>query len=134
MCSHVGPSAGAQYSTDLWEAKDGREGPARGLNGTFNGTGFEEEYFTRRAAALIAAHGPAGTPFFLFFAGHLLHSPLCAPEALLRRFGFIDNEMRRYVAAMVTAHDDTVGAIADALRACRSRRRAPRPAAWRRRS
>jgi hypothetical protein len=32
---------------DLWEAKDGKEGPAIGVNETMEGTGFEEELFVR---------------------------------------------------------------------------------------
>ena len=94
------------YTTDLWA--DG--GPATGLNGT----GFEEALLTERVLGIIDGHDPR-EPLFVYYAMHLLHSPLCAPAAYLERFAFIDNEDRRYVAAMIAMMDDAVGAVVDAL-------------------
>lgn len=50
-------------TVDLWEAKDGVEGPAYAANATgdMGGTGWEEELFVRRAESLIAAHGGAAS-------------------------------------------------------------------------
>lgn len=84
-----------------------------------DGTGFEEALFTKRAVQLIHRHavGSAGAPFFLYYAMHLLHSPLCALPAHLERFASIANEERRYVAAMAWAMDEAVGTVAEALHA-----------------
>jgi arylsulfatase I/J len=46
----------------------------------------------------------------------MLHSPLCAPPALLERFSFIDNEDRRYVSAMVAYLDEVVGRVVTSLK------------------
>ena len=51
----------------------------------------------------------------LTYAMHLLHSPLCAPLDALARFAHIDNEDRRYVAAMTALVDDAVGEVVGAL-------------------
>jgi len=60
--------------------------------------------------------GAPGAPLFIFYAMHLLHSPLCAPPDLLTRFAFIDDEDRRYVAAMIAFMDQSVGAVVSAMR------------------
>ena len=148
-----------QHITDLWRVENGEEGPATGLNASFEGAGFEEayvlwpwsvarfwidtaamsnhsaflpRYFVAEAELLIAAHGKklersadgehvgnetqANQPFFLYYAMHLLHSPLCAPPELLDRFSFVDNEDRRYVSAMVAYLDEVVGRVVSALK------------------
>ena len=86
------------------------------------GFGFEEDLFTDRAVHLIHKHSSSAAmaddsvrPFFLYYAMHLLHSPLCAPPKLLDRFAFIDHEDRRYVAAMAYAMDAAVGRVVSAL-------------------
>lgn len=86
------------------------------------------------AERLIAAHGKKllgrnadgkhsgnhgdqdNQPFFLYYAMHLLHSPLCAPPELLDRFSFVDNEDRRYVSAMAAYLDQVVGRVVSALK------------------
>ena len=117
------------YVTDLWKTEDGVEGPAVGLNASFDATGYEETFFVEQAEKLIASHATGGAsamaanatsvaakPFFLYYAMHLLHSPLCAPPALLERFSFIDNEDRRYVSAMVAYLDEVVGRVVTSLK------------------
>jgi arylsulfatase I/J len=80
------------------------------------GTAFEELLFTNRVVKIIDEHDPA-TPLFIYYAMHLLHSPLCVPAPYLQKFSFIlDNEDRKYVAAMVNYLDDVVGRIEDTLR------------------
>ena len=100
------------HYTDLWEAGEAGEGPAVGLNGT----AFEESLFASRAVGIIESHDPS-TPLFLYYAMHLLVSPLCAPLEYLDRFAFIaDNQDRRYVAAMTAMMDDIVGDVVIALK------------------
>lgn len=66
------------WTTDLWLTANGTDGPARGLNASMDGEGFEEALFTRRAVALITDHseeakraGEEGAPLFLYYAMHL---------------------------------------------------------------
>jgi hypothetical protein len=82
------------HYTDLWEAGEAGEGPAVGLNGT----AFEESLFASRAVGIIESHDATSGPLFLYYAMHLLVSPLCAPLEYLDKFSFIDdNEDRRCV-------------------------------------
>lgn len=95
------------FITDLWETTaDGREGPAYAQNGT----GFEETLLASRAEQIIDSHDPS-QPLFLFYAMHFLHSPLCVPDDILARFLDIDNEDRRYVAAMAFYMDQLIGRL-----------------------
>lgn len=93
---------------DLWED----DAPAA----SFNGTAYEEELFTRRTLATIAAHD-AADPLFLVHAFHITHTPLQVPKPWVDKFAFIDFEQRRMYAAMVAYMDGVVGQIADALKA-----------------
>ena len=113
------------HTTDLWETyPNGTDGPAIGLNTSMDGHGYEEELFTMRALSIINTHaeeakaaGMAGAPLFLYYAMHLLHSPLCAPPELLDRFGFIEHVDRRYASAMAAFMDESVGRVVSALKA-----------------
>ena len=66
------------WTTDLWLTANGTDGPARGLNVSMGGAGFEEALFTRRAVALVDDHaeearraGDEGAPLFLYYAMHV---------------------------------------------------------------
>jgi arylsulfatase A-like enzyme len=78
----------------------------------------EPEYltdaFAREAVAFIERH--RDQPFFLYLAHHAPHTPLQAPDRYYDRFPGIANEGARIYAAMVSAIDDGVGAIEEALR------------------
>jgi hypothetical protein len=101
---------------DLWDT----DRPARGLNGT----GFEESMFASRAVAIIESHAAAAAaqPLFLYYAMHLLVSPLCAPPEYLERFKFVreayddPDHARTYVCAMTSLLDDIVGDVVGALK------------------
>jgi hypothetical protein len=54
-------------------------------------------------------------PLFIYYAMHLLHSPLCVPADTLARFAHIDNEDRRYVSAMTSLVDEAVSKVVAAL-------------------
>ena len=114
MCTSASVHArGLTSTTDLWLDAH----PAHGLNGS----GFEEAQFLERALGIIASHDPS-VPLFLYYATHLVHSPLCVPPGYLDKFAFIkdadDNTHhdRQFVAAMVNYLDDVVGSVAEALK------------------
>lgn len=94
------------HVSDLWDTR----GPSAA-----NGTAFEELLFLERAERIIADHDTA-SPLFLYYATHLLHSPLCVPADYLAKFAFIDNEDRRFVAAMMSLLDDVIGRVVDSLK------------------
>ena len=78
----------------------------------------EPEYltdaFTREAVDFIARH--RDEPFFLYLSYNAVHTPLQASDAYLDRFAHIPDVQRRTYAAMLSALDDGVGAVLDALR------------------
>lgn len=89
------------------------------LNASFRGgvrngaalanTTYEEDVFKQHALSLVGAHDPS-VPLFLFYAFHLVHSPLEVPAAYLARIDELvaaggappfDTDNRRLYAAMV---------------------------------
>ena len=91
---------------DLWS--NGK--PGHGLNGT----DYEENLFKERALSIIARHDPS-MPLFLYYAPHIVHTPLQVPQNYLDKFDFIENSRRRYYHAMVNYIDDVMGNITEAL-------------------
>lgn len=77
-------------------------------------TKYLTDEFSDEAARFIEKH--KARPFFLYLAYNAPHSPLQASEKYLARFPNIQNEKRRTYAAMVSAVDDGVGQVLDALR------------------
>lgn len=77
----------------------------------------EKEYltdaFSREAVDYIKRN--KDNPFFLYLAYNAPHSPLQATEKYLSRFQHIQNEKRRTYAAMVSAVDDGVTNVLNAL-------------------
>jgi arylsulfatase A-like enzyme len=78
----------------------------------------EKEYLTdalsREAVDFVENH--SSKPFFLYLAYNAPHSPLQATEQYLKRFGDIDDPKRKIYAAMVSAMDDGVGTLLNALK------------------
>jgi arylsulfatase A-like enzyme len=78
----------------------------------------EQEYLTdalgREAVAFIDRHREQ--PFFLYLAFNAVHTPMHADEARLANFKHIGDKRRRTYAAMMSAMDDAIGAVADKLR------------------
>ncbi len=66
------------------------------------------------AAVEFVQHN-AERPFFLYLAYNAPHGPLQATDAYLSRVASIKSQRRRTYAAMVTALDDGVGRVLDAL-------------------
>lgn len=85
-------------------------------NGTAVGeTGYLTQAFGREAVDFIRRH--RGEPFFLYLAFNAPHTPLQAPQEYVARNSGIENRTRRSYAAMVSALDEAVGGVADALAA-----------------
>jgi arylsulfatase A-like enzyme len=55
-------------------------------------------------------------PYFLYVPFNAQHAPLQAPQKYLDRFAKIDDEKRRTFAAMLSAMDDAVGRVLEAIR------------------
>ena len=60
--------------------------------------------------------GDDGKSLFLFYATHLVHTPLQIPKAVLDKFAHIENEERRLMRAMSFYLDLAVGEIVDTLK------------------
>lgn len=77
-------------------------------------TQYLTDEFSDAAVEFIHAHPES--PFFLFLSYNAPHAPLQATERYLARFPEIENPRRRTYAAMVSAVDDGVGRVLEALR------------------
>lgn len=80
---------------------------------------LEEEGYTttligKDAARFIAAQDPE-TPFYLYLTFNAPHTPYQAPQEYIDRFSHIEEPTRRVYAAMVSAMDDEVGRVLEAL-------------------
>jgi arylsulfatase A-like enzyme len=70
--------------------------------------------FTQEAVSFINRN--RGHPFFLYLAQHVPHVPLQAPRKYIARFRDIKDPGKRVYAAMVSALDDSVGAVIATLK------------------
>jgi arylsulfatase A-like enzyme len=70
--------------------------------------------FTKEAVDFIDRN--RGRPFFLYLAQHAPHAPLQAPRKYIDRVRDIKDPGRRVYAAMVSALDDSVGAVIATLK------------------
>ena len=94
---------------DLWDSGS----PANELAGT----GYEADLFRDRILSIVEDH-VTSTPLFLYYAPHLVHTPLELPEANLTLFDFIDDDDRRQTySAMVKYLDTIIGELVDSLKA-----------------
>jgi arylsulfatase A-like enzyme len=93
---------------------------ADGANPILRGTQpvDEKEYLTdafgREARAFIRRH--AAEPFFLYLTFNAVHTPQQVPEKYLARFASIQDDKRRKMAAMLSAMDDAVAGVLQAVR------------------
>jgi arylsulfatase A-like enzyme len=78
--------------------------------------GYDTELFGAEAIRQITAHDRK-VPLFLYLAFTAPHTPLQAPQAWLDRYAHIKDENRRAYAAMVSAMDNQVGLVLQALQA-----------------
>ncbi|KAL8593460.1 hypothetical protein ACOMHN_000775 [Nucella lapillus] len=83
---------------------------------------FSTEMYTQEAEKVISAHDPS-EPLFLYLAHQAVHAgnmpdPLQVPQKYVDRFTHkIHDVRRRMFAGMVSALDDSVGRVVDALKA-----------------
>lgn len=91
------------------------EGPDRKV--IENENEYLTEYLGGRAVDYIKRNAAAETPYFLFAAFTAPHDPLQTTQKYYDRFPQIKDEGMRVYASMVSALDDQVGAIIDAVEA-----------------
>jgi arylsulfatase I/J len=95
---------------DLWDT----DKPATDKNGT-GPDKYEEGLFKEHLLDVVAKHDTS-KPLFLYYAPHIVHTPLQVPDSYLQKFSFIDNHDRQYYHAMVNYLDDVVGELVSALK------------------
>lgn len=76
--------------------------------------GYDNTLFGNEAARLISEH-KGDQPLFIYLAFTAPHSPFQAPDEYVKRYDHVTDEQRRLYSAMVTAMDDSVGRVLDAL-------------------
>ena len=76
--------------------------------------GYATTLLGDEAVALINTHDPK-TPLFLYLCFTAPHAPYQAPQAYLDRYQHIVDPSRRAYAAMVTAMDEEIGRVVEAL-------------------
>eukprot|EP00091_Calanus_sinicus_P010876 TRINITY_DN2492_c1_g1_i6.p1 TRINITY_DN2492_c1_g1~~TRINITY_DN2492_c1_g1_i6.p1 ORF type:complete len:316 (+),score=96.29 TRINITY_DN2492_c1_g1_i6:73-1020(+) len=95
-----------QAGYDFWDDEEA----ALGENGTYSTTLIQQ-----RAVELIATHD-ATKPLFLYVPFQAVHGPLMVPDVYRNMYQHIENEDRRTYLGMITAMDDAVGNITQALK------------------
>jgi arylsulfatase A-like enzyme len=75
---------------------------------------YTTDHYALRAVEFIEQHKEQ--PWFLYLPFNAQHAPLQAPEKYLERFPNIKDEKRRTFAAMMSAMDDAVGKVLEAVR------------------
>jgi arylsulfatase A-like enzyme len=91
------------------------EGPNRAVADTKNE--YLTDYFGDRAVDFIRRNSKADQPYFLYFAPNAVHSPHMVTQKYYDRFANIKDDQLRIYAAMVSALDDQVGRVVDAVEA-----------------
>ncbi|CAK8694461.1 unnamed protein product [Clavelina lepadiformis] len=120
--SHYGYLAGAEdYYSKLVTAKVNGERFAGldfrdDLTPVFSANGTYSTYlYEKRATEIIYRHDQR-KPLFLYMAFQSVHFPLEAPQHYIDMYSHVKDKNRRIYSAMLTAMDDAVGAIVDALK------------------
>ena len=106
----TGAVCNGTHMVDLWDT----DKPASDKNGTGEDN-YEESLFKDRLLEIITNHDPS-EPLFLYYAPHIVHAPYQVPERYLKKFDFIDDELRQVYHAMVKYLDDVVGELIQALK------------------
>ncbi len=75
---------------------------------------YATDAFGREASAFVRAH--KDKPWFLYLAFNAVHTPMDATDARLAKFASIADKKRRTYAAMMSALDDNVGRVRQALK------------------
>merc|ERR1712070_1370464 len=103
---------------DLWDT----DGPAHGQNNSGScsqdnqeGCVYEDQIFADKVVSAIKGR-EKNKPFFIFWAPHIVHTPLQVPQKHLDHFAFIKEEHRQFYHAMVHFVDETIGKVTNLLR------------------
>jgi len=75
---------------------------------------YATDAFGREAATFVRGH--KDKPWFLYLAFNAVHTPMDATDARLAKFASIDDKKRRTYAAMMSALDDNIGRVRQALK------------------
>ncbi len=78
--------------------------------------GYSTTLIGDEAVRVIRAHDP-GSPLYLYLTFNAPHSPYQAPAEYVERYQHIEDPTRRTYAGMVTALDDQIGRVVEALEA-----------------
>ncbi|CAG5115309.1 unnamed protein product [Candidula unifasciata] len=85
--------------------------PVTNMNGTYS-----THLYTKRAIDVINRSKNAGKPFFLYLAYQAVHAPMEVPAEYTKPYAFIKNKNRRIYAGMVSAMDEGVRNVTEALK------------------
>jgi arylsulfatase I/J len=103
---------------DLWDT----DKPAHGKNNTpscsqknQDGCVYEDQLFADAVVSAIKGRDKK-KPFFIFWAPHIVHTPLQVPQAHLDHFSFIKESHRQFYHAMVHFVDEAIGNVTQLLR------------------
>ena len=77
--------------------------------------GYDTQLFGAEAVRLINAHDTK-SPLFLYLAFTAPHTPYQAPQSYLDKYKGIADPQRRAYAAQITAMDDEIGKVIEALK------------------
>lgn len=91
------------------------EGPGR--TAVNNEDRYLTEYWGERGVDYIKRNAASEDPYFLYLAFNAPHTPLIVTQKYYDRFPQIKDEGMRVYASMISALDDQVGAILDAVEA-----------------
>ena len=103
-------------AVDLWL----NDGPARGYNGT-----FDAEMYSRFAVDVIRRHAQraaedaeesSASPLYLHLEYHVVHEPVQSPQHYQDRYPHVANACRKAYCGMLSALDDGVANVTQALR------------------
>ncbi len=73
------------------------------------------DYFGDRAVDYVKRNAAADSPYFLYLAFNAPHDPFVVTDKYYQRFPQIRNEHARIYAAMISALDDNIGRVIDAV-------------------
>jgi len=135
---HLAPAGYATGMVGKWHlgAKPEQTPPSRGFTEFFGFLGGAHSYFNaggivrgsepvkemdyttdafgREACAFVRRH--ADRPWLLYLAFNAVHTPMDATDARLAKFSAIPDKKRRTYAAMMSALDDNIGRVRQALK------------------
>ncbi len=84
-----------------------------------NGEAVEEgDYLTHATAreAVSFIEQQRGQPFFAYLAFTAIHAPIQVPESYVERYAHVVDPAQRQLAAMISALDEAIGQVLEALR------------------